>query len=151
MHLSTYMHTPPVTCELNATLAEVARMMEFDEVGSVVVMTDDNDIAGIVTDRDLAVRGLAHEGGPLTLVETIMSTPVITSRECHGALAGRRVARRHHAAVHEERETARPRCGSTVGDNRARIVANRRDARRERRVPGVFDAWSCGSAMLSGW
>jgi signal-transduction protein with cAMP-binding, CBS, and nucleotidyltransferase domain len=81
MHLSMYMHTPPITCELNATLAEVARMMEFDEVGSVVVMTEDNRIAGIVTDRDLVVRGVAHEGGPLSRVETIMSAPVITVHE----------------------------------------------------------------------
>ena len=85
MHLSTYMHTPPVTCELNATLAEVARMMEFDEVGSVVVMDERNEIAGIVTDRDLVVRGMAHEGGPLTRVETIMTTPVITVHETQDA------------------------------------------------------------------
>ena len=81
MNLSTCMHTPPVTCEMNATLAEVARMMEFDEVGSVLVMSEDNRIAGIVTDRDLVVRGLAHECGPLTSVETIMSAPVITVHE----------------------------------------------------------------------
>jgi signal-transduction protein with cAMP-binding, CBS, and nucleotidyltransferase domain len=85
MQLSTYMHTPPVTCELNATLEEVARMMEFDEVGSVVVMTEDNRIAGIVTDRDLVVRGLAHEGGPMTPVEAVMSTPVITVHETQDA------------------------------------------------------------------
>ncbi len=60
-------------------------MMEFDEVGSVVVMTEDNGIAGIVTDRDVVVRGLAHECGPLTRVETIMSTPVITVHERQGA------------------------------------------------------------------
>jgi signal-transduction protein with cAMP-binding, CBS, and nucleotidyltransferase domain len=85
MQLSTAMHTPPVTCELNATLEEVARMMEFDEVGSVVVMTEDNRIAGIVTDRDLVVRGLAHEGGPMTRVEAVMSTPVITVHETQDA------------------------------------------------------------------
>jgi signal-transduction protein with cAMP-binding, CBS, and nucleotidyltransferase domain len=85
MNLSTCMHTPPVTCELNATLAEVARMMELDEVGSVVVMGEDNRIMGIVTDRDLVVRGLAHECGPLTRVETVMSTPVITVHETQDA------------------------------------------------------------------
>ena len=85
MQLSTYMHSPPVTCELSATLAEVARMMEFEEVGSVVVMTEDDRIAGIVTDRDLVVRGLAREGGPLTPVETIMSTPVLTIHETQDA------------------------------------------------------------------
>jgi signal-transduction protein with cAMP-binding, CBS, and nucleotidyltransferase domain len=81
MNLSTCMRTPPVTCEMNATLAEVARMMEFEEVGSVLVMSEDNRIAGIVTDRDLVVRGIAREGGPMTRVETIMSSPVITVHE----------------------------------------------------------------------
>lgn len=85
MQLSTLMHKPPVTCELNTTLAEVARMMEFDEVGSVVVMTETNDIAGILTDRDLVIRGLAHECGPSTRVETIMSTPVVTVHETQDA------------------------------------------------------------------
>ena len=85
MDLSACMHKPPITCELSATLAEVARMMEFDEVGSVVVMDEDNRIVGIVTDRDLVVRGLAHECGPLTRVETIMSTPVITVHETQDA------------------------------------------------------------------
>ena len=81
MHLAMYMQTPPITCELSATLAEVARMMEFEEVGSVVVMTEENEIAGIVTDRDLVVRGLARECGPQTSVETLMSTPVVTVHE----------------------------------------------------------------------
>jgi signal-transduction protein with cAMP-binding, CBS, and nucleotidyltransferase domain len=85
MQLSTAMHTPPVTCELNATLEEVARMMEFDEVGSVVVMTEDNRIAGIVTDRDLVIRGLARDCGPMTRVEAVMSTPVITVHETQDA------------------------------------------------------------------
>jgi len=81
MHLAMYMHTPPITCELSATLAEVARIMEFEEVGSVVVMTESNEIAGIVTDRDLVVRGVARECGPQTPVETLMSTPVVTVHE----------------------------------------------------------------------
>jgi CBS domain-containing protein len=132
MHLSTCMRRPPVTCEMNATLAEVGRMMEFEEVGSVLVMTEDNHLAGIVTDRDLVVRGLAHECGPMTRIETIMSSPVITvhetqdpfeaaakmaraacrrepGRHCHGSGAGSRVARRHHAAVHGRRGPARER------------------------------------------
>jgi signal-transduction protein with cAMP-binding, CBS, and nucleotidyltransferase domain len=81
MQLTDYMHKPPTTCGPTATLAEVARLMEFDEVGSVLVMTDANELAGIVTDRDLVVRGLAREGGPSTPVEAVMSTPVFTVHE----------------------------------------------------------------------
>jgi CBS domain-containing protein len=81
MHLSDYMHTPPTTCAPTATLADAARLMEYDEVGSVVVMTDSDEIAGILTDRDLVVRGLAHGGGPSSLVDTVMTTPVFTVHE----------------------------------------------------------------------
>jgi len=81
MQLSDYMHNPPTTCTPTATLADVARLMEFDEVGSVVVLTDTGEIAGIVTDRDLVVRGLAREGGPSTPVATVMSAPVFTVHE----------------------------------------------------------------------
>ena len=81
MQLSDYMHTPPTTCRPSATLADVARLMEFDEVGSVIVTTDAGEIEGIVTDRDLVVRGLAREGGPSTPVTSIMSAPVFTVHE----------------------------------------------------------------------
>ena len=81
MNISDYMHTPPTTCRPSATLAEVARLMEFDEVGSVIVTTDAGEIAGIVTDRDLVVRGLARDGGPSTPAGTVMSAPVFTVHE----------------------------------------------------------------------
>jgi signal-transduction protein with cAMP-binding, CBS, and nucleotidyltransferase domain len=81
MHLSDYMHKPPTTCGPTATLAEVARLMEFDEVGSVIVTSDAGDIAGIVTDRDLVVRGLAREASADAPVTTVMSAPVITVHE----------------------------------------------------------------------
>jgi signal-transduction protein with cAMP-binding, CBS, and nucleotidyltransferase domain len=45
MQLSTSMRRPPVTCLPHATLAQVARTMDFEEVGSVVVLTDDGEIA----------------------------------------------------------------------------------------------------------
>jgi CBS domain-containing protein len=41
----------------------------------------DDEIVGIVTDRDLVVRGLAREASPDASVETVMSAPVITVHE----------------------------------------------------------------------
>jgi signal-transduction protein with cAMP-binding, CBS, and nucleotidyltransferase domain len=81
MQLSTSMRTPAVTCSPNATLSQVARTMEFEEVGSVVVLTDDGEIAGIVTDRDLVVRALAREASADAAVASVMSAPVITVHE----------------------------------------------------------------------
>jgi CBS domain-containing protein len=81
MHLTDYMHTPATTCPTGASLVEVARLMEFDEVGCVVVTTNTGEIAGIVTDRDLVVRGLARQASADAPVETVMTTPVITVHE----------------------------------------------------------------------
>ena len=81
MHLADYMHTPPTTCPTGTSISEVARLMEFDEVGSVIVTSGAGEIAGIVTDRDLVVRGLAREASADAPVETVMSAPVITVHE----------------------------------------------------------------------
>jgi CBS domain-containing protein len=41
-----------------ATLADAARVMRDEDIGDVLVMDDDR-ICGVVTDRDIVVRGLA--------------------------------------------------------------------------------------------
>lgn len=64
-----------VTCGPDATLAEVARRMLVEQVGSVLVVNE-LGIAGMVTDRDVVVRGLAAGLGPDARVETVMSTDV---------------------------------------------------------------------------
>ncbi|HOI57823.1 MULTISPECIES: CBS domain-containing protein [unclassified Methanoculleus] len=43
---------------------EVARIMGERNVGSVVIVTGDNRPAGILTDRDLAIRVMAQEKNP---------------------------------------------------------------------------------------
>jgi signal-transduction protein with cAMP-binding, CBS, and nucleotidyltransferase domain len=60
MQVQACMRTPAVTCGPDAKLMEVARLMEWEEVGSVVVTDVDEAIVGIVTDRDL-VNALARE------------------------------------------------------------------------------------------
>jgi len=60
MRVSELMHTPAVTCRPGATMAEVARLMRDRNVGSVVVVDDVGYLAGIVTDRDVAVRGVGE-------------------------------------------------------------------------------------------
>lgn len=48
----------PVGLAKTATLAEAARRMRDEDIGDVFVMDDDR-ICGVVTDRDLVVRGIA--------------------------------------------------------------------------------------------
>jgi len=64
MKVADVMHTPAVACQVTASIAEVARLMRERNVGSVVVVDRGGYVTGIVTDRDLAIRGYgnAHSG-----------------------------------------------------------------------------------------
>lgn len=44
---------PPVTCRAEAPVIAVARRLSREGVGSIVVVGDDGEPVGIVTDRDL--------------------------------------------------------------------------------------------------
>jgi CBS domain-containing protein len=68
---------PPVTVFEDATVSDVAELMDHHAVGAVVV-TDAERPVGIVTDRDLAVRVLARRMPPDGRVDSVMSTDVIT-------------------------------------------------------------------------
>ena len=67
----------PVTVEADRTLVEVARLMDSGAVGAVVVV-DSGMPVGIVTDRDMVVRGLGR-GTPMDgRIDEIMTTEVMT-------------------------------------------------------------------------
>jgi CBS domain-containing protein len=53
------MTADPRTVEADATVAEAAREMRDGDVGAVVV-AEDGKVAGIITDRDIAVRVVAQ-------------------------------------------------------------------------------------------
>lgn len=78
MKVSEAMTAPPVTVPPDVGLAEAARRMADASVGSVLVVDDEGVLLGIVTDRDVAVRGL---GGGLdrdARVDAVMSARVVT-------------------------------------------------------------------------
>jgi CBS domain-containing protein len=52
-----------VTCDVNATLTEVAALMRDRDIGDVLVL-DGDELRGIVTDRDIVVRGVAAGADP---------------------------------------------------------------------------------------
>ena len=78
MRVSELMHTPAVTCRSGATIGEVTRQMRDRNVGSVVVVDDIGYLAGIVTDRDVALRGVAEGRPGEEPVEEIMTRNVAT-------------------------------------------------------------------------
>jgi CBS domain-containing protein len=55
----------PVTLASTETLAGAAKQMRDADIG-VVVVTDNGDVAGLVTDRDIVVRGIAEDLDPFT-------------------------------------------------------------------------------------
>ena len=69
---------PVVTCASDTAVAEAARTMTRQRVGSVIVVGQDGAPVGIVTDRDLRTRVVA-EGLPATTpVSAIMSRPLLS-------------------------------------------------------------------------
>ncbi|MFW5680467.1 MAG: CBS domain-containing protein [Pseudomonadota bacterium] len=68
-----------VGIEPEATVIEAARLMAEHNVGAVLVRTADNEVRGILSERDLA-RALAAQGGAAAdaRVATLMTPNVIT-------------------------------------------------------------------------
>ena len=52
------------TATLDTTLEEIANMMKAEDVGAIPVLDDDEKLAGIITDRDIVVRGIAEGEDP---------------------------------------------------------------------------------------
>ena len=61
--VSDVMTAAPVGVYYSQTIGETARVMRDNQVGAVLVVND-GALAGLVTDRDLVVRGLAEGEGP---------------------------------------------------------------------------------------
>ena len=66
-----------ITVNLSTTALQVAKMMEQGGIGAILVQNNSNPV-GIVTDRDFATRIAANDLPLDTAVENIMSTPLIT-------------------------------------------------------------------------
>lgn len=71
---ATELMTPsPCCCSANDSVKDVARIMRDNDCGSVPVVDDDGCLVGIVTDRDLAVRGFAEGKGADAKVRDLMT------------------------------------------------------------------------------
>ncbi len=63
----------------NANIYDVSKLMNENKVGSVAICDDNNKICGIVTDRDIVIRGIANDKDiKETQVKDIMSTNLCT-------------------------------------------------------------------------
>jgi CBS domain-containing protein len=59
------MTTRPITLDRDASLVEAARVMRDRGIGDVIVV-EGEDAEGIVTDRDIVIRGVAEGADPNT-------------------------------------------------------------------------------------
>jgi len=64
-----------ISVDATATVNEAAKMMEDAKVGAIIVM-ENNTPVGIITDRDFAVKIVAHAYPTTTPVKQIMSSPL---------------------------------------------------------------------------
>jgi CBS domain-containing protein len=62
-HVSDVMTRAPVTVEPQTSVAVVARMMRDENIGAVLV-SEGEQLRGLVSDRDLVVRSMAEGGDP---------------------------------------------------------------------------------------
>ncbi len=78
MQLRDIMTTDVITAGLDAEVLDVARLMRDRNVGSVVLCDPRGDPAGMVTDRDLAVRALADARPTSEPIRGHASRPLVT-------------------------------------------------------------------------
>ena len=76
MKVSEVMHSGAIWIDPDAPLFDVAARMDEEDIGALPVGEDDR-IIGMVTDRDIVVRGFGGLGDPLQLTaRDVMSQPI---------------------------------------------------------------------------
>jgi CBS domain-containing protein len=71
----------PVTVDAESTCLEAAQLMRDRDVGDVLVVDSEHHFNGILTDRDIVVRGVAEGNDPSVLkVRRVCSTDIVALR-----------------------------------------------------------------------
>ena len=87
------------SCSRETSILEAARLMRHHHTGTLVVVDDpqgERTPAGVVTDRDIVVEGLANELDPArTGVARIMGTKVVIAGASEGLVDGIERMRAH--------------------------------------------------------
>ena len=73
------MSSPVVTAEEESRVVDVARVMEENNVGSIIVVRANGHPVGIVTERDIVIRVVARGAVPADVkAKEVMSSPLTT-------------------------------------------------------------------------
>ena len=68
----------PRTVTPDSPIQEAARIMRDEDTGVVPITDDDGTLAGVVTDRDIAVRAVAEGRDASTPVREVASQDIVT-------------------------------------------------------------------------
>src|SRR3982750_4920411 len=79
MKVSEVMTREVETVRPDQTAREAARFMVQSDAGAIPVMEGDR-LVGMITDRDIAVRGVAEGHGPETPVRELMTNDIVAVR-----------------------------------------------------------------------
>jgi CBS domain-containing protein len=95
MNASEIMTPNPSTCRPSDSIQDAARMMRDSDCGSVPVVDENGKVVGVITDRDLAIRGFAEgRNGDTPVSELMTSGPFCSSEDDDVRTVGRSMAER---------------------------------------------------------
>jgi len=95
--VSEVMTKNPVGVSTSATLNDAAQVMRDRDIGDVVVLREDGSLCGLVTDRDLVIRGLAEGLDPKAAqIEQICNHDPVTVSSDQSAEEAVKVMRKHN-------------------------------------------------------
>jgi CBS domain-containing protein len=77
MHAVEATRKSPATIPADRTITDAAEEMDRLAVGALVVVDAGDRPVGIVTDRDLVVRGIARRADPQARVDSVMTTDLM--------------------------------------------------------------------------
>ncbi|PIW55255.1 MAG: CBS domain-containing protein [Sphingomonadales bacterium CG12_big_fil_rev_8_21_14_0_65_65_10] len=78
MNVSEFMTSNPACCGPSDTMKSAAVLMVDNDCGEIPVVDEDGCLLGVVTDRDIACRGVAEGVAPDASVSEVMSDGIIT-------------------------------------------------------------------------
>ena len=100
MQVQDVMTANPICASSNASLGEVAQLMNENDTGIIPICGKQNELLGVVTDRDIVVRGIAEGCSADDPVDMVMSkdnlaccSPGDDLDEAARLMAGRQVKR----------------------------------------------------------
>ena len=120
-HVHEVMMARPQAVTRDTTLSQAAQLMETEDVGALPVV-EDSFLVGMVTDRDIVVRAVAHDLDPRTTpVSQIASKEVVKLNPGHDLDDALKLMARHKVR----------RIAVTDADNRLVGVVSQADVARE--------------------